>query len=144
MRNFPYKIMFFRNMIFMVVLLPKYFLYFKYLIETPFRNQFGCLFPSMTPFLHRGIWKISIGLLWNVDFNIPISLNDSLEKTLMLENIKSRRRRGWQRMKMVGWHHHLNGHEFEQTLGDGDGQGSLACCSPWGNKESDTIEQLNN
>ena len=33
---------------------------------------------------------------------------------------------------MVGWHHRLNGHEFEQTLGDGDGQGSLACCSPWG------------
>ena len=41
---------------------------------------------------------------------------------------------------MVGWHHWLNGHEFEQTLGDGEGQGSLA----WGGKESDTIEQLNN
>ena len=39
---------------------------------------------------------------------------------------------------MVGWHHQLNGHEFEQTLGDGDGQGSLACCSPWGLTESDT------
>ena len=36
---------------------------------------------------------------------------------------------------MVGWHHQLNGHEFEQTLGDGGGQGSLACCSPWGRKE---------
>ena len=46
--------------------------------------------------------------------------------------------------KMVGWHHQLNGHEFEQTLGDGEGQGSLACCSPWGHKESDTTEQLNN
>ena len=45
--------------------------------------------------------------------------------------------------KMVGWHHQLNGHEFEQTLGDGDGQRSLACCSPWGCRESDTIEQLN-
>ena len=44
--------------------------------------------------------------------------------------------------KMVGWHHRLNGQEFEQALGDGDGQGSLACCSPWGRKESDTIEQL--
>ena len=38
---------------------------------------------------------------------------------------------------MVGWHHRLNGHEFEQTLGDGDGQGGLACCSPWGHKEPD-------
>ena len=44
---------------------------------------------------------------------------------------------------MVGWHHQLNGHEFEQTLGVGDGQGSLACCTPWGRKESDTTEQLN-
>ena len=46
--------------------------------------------------------------------------------------------------EMVGWHHHLNGHEFEQALGNGEGQGSLACCSPWGCKESDTTEQLNN
>ena len=46
--------------------------------------------------------------------------------------------------EMIGWHHRLNGHEFEQTLGDGDGQGSLACCSPWGPKELDTTERLNN
>ena len=45
---------------------------------------------------------------------------------------------------MVGWHHWLHGHEFEQTLGDSEGQGSLACCSPWGCKESDMTEQLNN
>ena len=45
--------------------------------------------------------------------------------------------------KMVGWHHRLNGHEFEQALGAGEGQGSLTCCSPWGYKESDTTEQLN-
>ena len=44
---------------------------------------------------------------------------------------------------MVVWHHQLNGHESEQALGDGDGQGSLECCSPWGHKESDTAEQLN-
>ena len=46
--------------------------------------------------------------------------------------------------EMVGWHHQLNGHEFEQALGVGDGQGSLAFCSPWGHKEMDTTEQLNN
>jgi len=45
--------------------------------------------------------------------------------------------------KMIGWHHQLNGHEFEQTPGDGEGQGSLACCSPCVCKESDTTEQLN-
>ena len=45
--------------------------------------------------------------------------------------------------EMVGWHHQLNGHEFEQVLGVGDRQGSLACCSSWGRKESDTTEQLN-
>jgi len=44
---------------------------------------------------------------------------------------------------MGGWHHSLNRHEFEQTLGVGDGQGSLVCCSPWGHKESDTTERLN-
>ena len=46
--------------------------------------------------------------------------------------------------KMIGWHHWLNGHEFEQARGNGEGQGSLACCSPWDWKESDTAEQLNN
>ena len=46
--------------------------------------------------------------------------------------------------EVVGWHHRLNGHEFEQTLGDGEGQGSLACCSPWGRTELDLTEQLNN
>ena len=46
--------------------------------------------------------------------------------------------------EMAGWHHWLNGHEFEQDLGDGKGQGSLVCFSPWGHKESDTTEWLNN
>ena len=45
--------------------------------------------------------------------------------------------------EMVGWHHWLDGQQFEQALGVGDGQGSLACCSPWGHKESDMTEQLN-
>ena len=45
--------------------------------------------------------------------------------------------------EMVGWHHLLDGYEFEQTPGDGEGQGTLVCCSPWGCKESDMIEWLN-
>ena len=46
--------------------------------------------------------------------------------------------------EMSGWHHQLNEHESEQALGDGEGQESLACCSPWGRKELDITEQLNN
>ena len=46
--------------------------------------------------------------------------------------------------EMVGWHHRLDGHEYKQTQGDSKGQGSLVCCSPWGCKEGDTTERLNN
>ena len=46
--------------------------------------------------------------------------------------------------EMVGWHHRLNGHGFEQALGDDEGQGSLVCSTPWGHKEADMTEQLNN
>ena len=45
---------------------------------------------------------------------------------------------------MDGWHHRLHGHEFEQALGDGERQGTLACCSPWGRRESGMTERLNN
>ena len=70
---------------------------------------------------------------------------DSLEKTLMLGKIEGRRMtEGMTEGEMVRWHHRLNGHEFEQAPGVGDGQGSLACHSPWGCKESDMTERLNN
>ena len=62
----------------------------------------------------------------------------------MLGKIEGRGERGATEDEMVGWGHWLNGHEFEQALGDGEGQGSLALCSPWSHKESDTTEQLNN
>ena len=68
---------------------------------------------------------------------------DSLEKTWILGKIEGRRRKGLQD-KIVGWHHRLNGSEFEQAPGDGERQESLVCCSPWGHKELDTTEQLNN
>ena len=68
---------------------------------------------------------------------------DSLEKTLMLGKTEGERRRGRQEDEMVGWHHQLDGHEFEQALGVGDGQRSLAYYSPWGRKEVDTTERLN-
>ena len=46
--------------------------------------------------------------------------------------------------EITGWHHRLNGHEFKQTKGDSEGQGGLVCCSPWGCKDSDMTELLNN
>ena len=62
---------------------------------------------------------------------------NSLEKTLTLGKIEVSRRRGATEDEMVGWHHRLNGHAFEQALGVDDGHGGLACCSPWGRKEWD-------
>ena len=74
-------------------------------------------------------------LMWRVD---------SLEKTVMLGGIGGRRRRGRQRMRWLdGWHHWLDERESEWTLGDGDGQGGLACCDSWGLKMLDTTERLN-
>ena len=63
---------------------------------------------------------------------------DSLEKTMMLGGIEGR-----MEDEMAGWHHRLNGHEFEWTPTVGDGQGGLACCNSWGCKESDMTERLN-
>ena len=67
---------------------------------------------------------------------------DSLKKTQMLGKIEGWRRRGWQN-EMVGWLHWLDGHGFDQALGVDNGQGRLACCSPWGCRESDTTDQVN-
>ena len=75
-----------------------------------------------------------------LQFGHLIKRDNSLEKTLMVGKIQEK---GATEDEMVGWYHQLNGHEFEQTLGDTKGQGSLACCSPWGCKELDTTEQLN-
>ena len=62
------------------------------------------------------------------------------KKNIMLLKIEGRRRRGRQNSEMVGWYHQLKAHECEQTLGDSEGQGRLACCSPWVRKELDTTE----
>ena len=67
---------------------------------------------------------------------------DSLEKTLMLAKTEGTRRRGQQRMRWLGGIANSMD-KFEQALGVGDGQGSLACCSPWGHKELDVTERLN-
>ena len=68
---------------------------------------------------------------------------DSFEKTLMRGKIEGQNEKGTTEDEMAGWHHRLKEHESESTPGVGDGQGGLACCSPWGLKESDTTEWLN-
>ena len=66
---------------------------------------------------------------------------DPLKKTLMLGKIEGRRIMGQQRVRGLEWHNWLTGHEFEQTPGDTEGQGSLACCSPWGHKQTDWVTE---
>ena len=65
---------------------------------------------------------------------------DSLEKTLIAGKDGQQEKKVVTEDEMVGWHHGLNGHEFEQTPGDSEGQGNLACCSPWSCKEMDRTE----
>ena len=77
------------------------------------------------------------------DFGHLMWRTDPLEKNLMLGKIEGRRRRATTENEIVGWLHWVDGHEFEQALGVGDGQGSLACCNQWGHKELDMTEQLN-
>ena len=85
----------------------------------------------------------------DAEVEAPLFLPPDVKNWLIRKDLDVRKdtrqeEKGTTEDKMVGLHHQLNGHEFEQTLGDGDGQGSLVCCSPWGCKESDTTEQVNN
>ena len=85
------------------------------------------------------LWKLRLQyfghLMWRADF---------LEKTLILGKIEGRRRKGQQRIEMVGWYHRLNGCEFEQTPGDGEGQGNLVSCNSWGLCSPKSQTQLSN
>ena len=69
-------------------------------------------------------------------FGHTVQRTDSLEKTDAGKDWRQEEK-GMTEDEMIGWHHRLNGHQFEQALGFGDGQGRLACCSPWDCKESD-------
>ena len=87
-------------------------------------------------FIGRKVAEAETPILWPPDAKCwPIG------KDLMLGKTKGRRWRG-QQDEMVGWHHRLNRHEFYHAVLDGVRRGSLACCSPWGHKESDMTEQL--
>ena len=82
--------------------------------------------------------EVDAPILWPPDENWLIGKDPDAGKDWGKEG------KGMTEDEMIGWHHWLNGHEVEQTLGLNESQGSLACCSPWGCKESDTTERLNN
>ena len=82
--------------------------------------------------------------------SLSITNSQSLLKLMYIKSVMPDAGKDWGQEEkgttedeMAGWHHPLNGHEFEQTLGDSEGQGSLARCSPWGHKQSDTTERPN-
>ena len=86
--------------------------------------------------------------IWRTDTEALILWPPDVKSWLIGKNPDGRK--DWRQEKemtedeIVGWHHWFNGHEFEQTLENREGQGSLVCCGPWGHKESDTTERLNN
>ena len=94
-------------------------------------------------FIERTDAEAEAPILWPPDV-----MSRLIGKGSDAEKDRRQEEKGTTEDKVVGWHHWLNGHEFEQALGDGEGQGSLAswtaCCSPWGHKESDMSEWLNN
>ena len=90
-------------------------------------------------FIGRTDSEAEAAILWPPDAkNWPTQKDPDAVKDLRQEE------KGTTEDKMVEWHHQLDGHEFEQVLGVGGGQWGLACCRPWGRKELDTTEQLNN
>ena len=100
-------------------------------VNTPKENQ-----PWI--FIGRTDAEAETPILWP-----PDTKNWLIEKDPDAGKDWRREEKGTTEDEMVGWHHQLNGHDFEQAPGVGDGQGSLACCSPCGHKESDTTDQLN-
>ena len=89
-------------------------------------------------FIGRTDVEAKIPVLW-----LPDAKSWFIWKDLDGRKDWGREEKGMTEDEMVGWHHQVNGHEFGWTPGVGDGQGGLACCSPWGCKESNTTEQLN-
>ena len=112
-----------------------------------FENPLDC--KEIKPVYHKGNqpWLFTEGLMLKMKLQYFVHLmrrTNSLEKTLMLGKIEGQEEKGVTDDEMVGWHHQLNGLEFEQTPGDCEGQWSLVHCNPWALKESDMTEWLNN
>ena len=85
-----------------------------------------------------GVYCFSLNIRWNS--NTLATWCEELTHLKRPDAGKDWRQKRTTNDEMVAWHHWLNGHDFEEALGVGDGQGSLSCCSPWGDKESDMTE----
>ena len=112
---------------------PKNWCFWTVLLEKTLESPLDCKIKPVKPKWNQH-WMFIEGLMLKLKFQYfghLIWRANSLVKTLMLGKIEGKRRRRWQRMEMVRWHHQLNGHEFEHTLGDSRGQRSLPCYCPW-------------
>ena len=126
---------------------PKNWCFWTVVLEKTLENLLGCKEIQPVHPIGNQSWivvgridaEVEAALPWPPDVkNWLIGKNPDARKDWRQEE------KGTTEDEMVGWHHGLNGHEFEQALGVGDGQGSLARCSLWGHKESDMTEQLSN
>ena len=111
-------------------------------IESPLDSKIKPVNPKGNQswiFIGRTGAEAEAPILWPPDVKSQL-----IRKDLTLGKIEGKRKKGMAENEIVEWHHWLKEHEFKQAPGDGEGQGSLACCRPWGHKESDTTKQLNN
>ena len=123
---------------------PKNWCFWAMVLEKTLESPLDCKIKPVSPkgsqswiLTGRTEAEAEAPILWSPDAkNWLIRKNPDAGKDWRLEE------KGPTEDEKVGWHHRLNGHEFEQARGVGDGQGSLACCSPWSLKESDTTEWL--
>ena len=104
---------------------------YSYLLASPWNKL-----PALKSLLQVLIWGQKYAkLFWTLIFSWVKDPNSGKDWR--------QEEKGMTEDEMVGWHYQLEGHEFEQAPGNGDGQGGLVCCSPWGHKELDTTEKLN-
>ena len=150
----PTKVLIVKAMVFPVVIMdvdhkegwvPKNWCFWTVLLEKTLESPLDCkkikpINPKeKQPWVFIGRTDAEAPIFWPPDMKSQLIENDP-----DLGKERRQEEKGMTVDEMVGWHHWLNGHEFEQALGDGDEQGSLVCCSAWGHKESDMTEWLNN
>ena len=113
-------------------------------LEKTLESPLDC--KEIKPVNHKG--NLSSIFIERIDAKAPILWPPDVKSWLIRKDADAGKDWGQEEKgtedEIVGWHHRLNGHEFEQAPGDGEGQGSLPCCSPWHYKESDTTEWLKN
>ena len=110
-------------------------------LQAPQRRWSQSILKEISPeyFTRRTGAEAEAPILWSPDMK-----NQFIRKDPDAGKDWRQEEKGVKEDEMVGWHHWVNGHEFEQTPGDHEGQGSLECCSPWSCKELDTTKQMNN